>query len=160
MKKNILKIFAVLLALVMLFALASCGGNDKEKYSSETTGTTENADKEKSEGKLTTEQNNQAPTVTAGAVTNGKDGSAKSGGKDPGKDPGKSDDNKKSTGSNTSKTYKPNSGNASGSNTSVGQQSGGKTEETASTVEPEGKDNEGEFVIPSAEIQLPVVPLK
>ena len=149
MKKNILKVFAVLLAVMMLFALASCGGKDKDKDTSETTDTSS-----------VTEKDNQAPTVTAGAVTNGKDGSAKSGGKDPGKDPGKTDDNKKSTGSNTSETYKPNSGNASGSNTSVGQQSGGKTEETASTVEPEGKDNEGEFVIPSAEIQLPVVPLK
>ncbi len=39
MKQTTLKIFAVLLALVMLFALASCGGKDKEKDNSETTDT-------------------------------------------------------------------------------------------------------------------------
>lgn len=140
MKNNVLKVFAVLLAVMMFFSFASCGGKDEGKDISDAAGITK-----KTEGELTTEKNIQAPTVTAGAEANGKDGSAKPGGKDTGKDPGKSDDNKKSTGGNTSETSKP---------------SGGKTKETTSAVEPEEKDNEGEFVIPPQEIQLPVVPLK
>ena len=96
MKNNILKVFAVLLAVMMLFALASCGGKDKDKDTSETTDTSS-----------VTEKDNQAPTVTAGAQTDAKDGSAKPGGKDTGKDSGKTEDEKQ-TGSNTSETSKPN----------------------------------------------------
>ena len=182
MRKNILKIFAVLLAIVMFFSLASCGGKDKDKDTSETTGTssftetekeettgtTESTEKKDTEGELTTEKDNQAPTVTAGAETNGKDGSAKPGGKDTGKDTGKTE-NEKQTGSNTSETSKPSGDNTSGGQQSGGQQSGnetngessgGKTEETTSTTEPEEKDNEGEFVIPSEEIHLPILDIR
>ena len=53
MKNNILKVFAVLLAVMMLFALASCGGEDKDKDSSETTGTSSVTETEKEETRLT-----------------------------------------------------------------------------------------------------------
>ena len=167
MKKNVLKAFAVLLAIVMLFSFAACGGKDKDKDTSETTGTTESTEKKANEGELTTENNNQAPTVTAGAETNAKDGSAKPGGKDPGKDSGKTED-KKQTGSNTSETSKPSGGNTSGGQQSGGQQSGGetngessggKTEETTSTTEPEqgGLEQEGERIGSGKSVELPIL---
>ncbi len=166
MNKNALKILLVLLTAVVLFSFSSCAGKGKNKAkdSSKTTDTpavlTDDAEKKGNESEIATENDNLVPPIVAGAATNGKDGSAKPGGKDTGKDPGKSDDNKKSTGSNTSETSKPTGGKAPDVNAYSGQQSGGKSEETTSTTEPEEKDNEGEFAISSEKVQLPIVRLR
>ncbi len=141
--KNVTKILAVLLCAFMVFALSACGGND-DAESKDTKGTptvsgTESGDSETKqtgdkdtgdgiilpeEAKITFGKDNNKQEDTTGTETDGsgKDGSAKSGGKDAGKDSGKSSgssDTGKQTGGNSSETGKPSGDTTSGGNDST-----------------------------------------